>query len=68
MADVNDIPDAELLGRVVRSLRAKADYPRWTAISHAFALGSTYSAQLCRRFGVDPNEVRPKRKRVKQGA
>lgn len=59
MADVNDIPDNELLGRAVRSCRdpyVRGKHPRWTAVAHTFALGSTYAAQLCRRFGVDPDE------------
>ena len=61
MADgsVNDIPDAELIGRVVRGFRSSrrvGAVPRWEAVSRAFALGSTYSAQLCRRYGQDPEE------------
>lgn len=63
MADVNDIPDAELLGRAVRKctrLGRKPKVPRWTVVADRFCLGSTYAAQLCRRFGVDPDEmVRP---------
>jgi hypothetical protein len=55
---VADIPDAELLGRVVRSVTRKR--PRrqefaWVAVMEAFGLGSTYAAQLCRRFGLDPD-------------
>ena len=54
---VADIPDAELLRRVVWHVTRK---PRreefaWAAVMKAFGLGSTYSAQLCRRFGVDPD-------------
>lgn len=58
MADgsVNDIPDAELLGRVVRSKGRGRKGPRWARVSYLFNLGSTYSAQLCRRYGVDPEE------------
>jgi len=63
MADVNDIPDAELLGRAIRHFRnsnSKRAIPRWVAISDLFGLGSTYSAQLCCRFGRDPEEkVKP---------
>lgn len=58
---VADISDNELLARAVRSLVA---YPPvrggWTvgeAVMHRFALGSTYAAQLCRRFGVDPDKM-----------
>lgn len=62
MADVNDIPDEELLERAVRSCRdpnkRKGEYhPRWVAIMHTFALGSTYSHQLCRRFRLQPDEL-----------
>lgn len=55
---VNDIPDNELLGRAVRTARARGRgyMPRWVGVSEAFALGSTYSQQLCRRFGLDPDE------------
>lgn len=63
MADVNDIPDTELLCRAVRSFRPvkrSGGVPRWEAVSRIFMLGSTYSAQLCRKFGMDPDErVRP---------
>lgn len=63
MADVNDISDAELLGRAVRNCKPKIGDPRWSAVSARFALGSTYAAQLCRRFGVDPHERRQPRNR-----
>jgi hypothetical protein len=59
-ASVNDIPDNELLGRAVRNCRdrlAGKKSPRWVAVSDTFVLGSTYSRQLCRRFGVDPDEM-----------
>ena len=59
--NVSDIPDEELLRRAVTSARAKRHgnirHPRWCAVSDAFLLGSTYSAQLCRRFGLDPEEM-----------
>ena len=63
---VSDIPDAELLRRAVNSLRypPASKYgrrrPLWEAVMQSFALGSTYSAQLCTRVGYDPDEmVRP---------
>ena len=58
-ATVNDIPDNELLGRAVRGCRARLTGKslRWVGVSDTFALGSTYSRQLCRRFGVDPDEM-----------
>lgn len=61
MADVNDIPDNELLGRVLKSLRnqgrSREKLPLWSIVSRRFALGSGYSGQLCRRFGLDPDEM-----------
>lgn len=61
-ASVADIPDDELLKRAVgnaRGLSMRKGYKhwRWVAVQDAFALGSTYSAQLCRRFGFDPFEL-----------
>jgi hypothetical protein len=58
-ASVNDIPDADLLTRAVRNCRARQSgkAPRWVAVSDTFVLGSTYSRQLCRRFGLDPDEM-----------
>lgn len=54
---VTDIPDEKLIARVVRSARPrKGRVPRWAAVGEIFALGSTFSIQLCRRFGVDPDE------------
>ena len=60
---VNDIPDAELLGRAVRHCRPTLHEPRWSIVSKRFGLGSTYSVQLCRRFGMDPEERRQPRRR-----
>jgi len=58
MEDVNDIPDAKLLSQVVRNVRAQRGRKqlRWVAIMDLTALGSTYARQLCRRFGMDPDE------------
>lgn len=56
---VNDIPDSTLLGRAVRACRrgrGRARVPLWSVVSDYFGLGSTYSAQLCLRFGLDPDE------------
>lgn len=61
MPTVRDIPDDELLKRAVKSARSR-EYPkgrkhwRWVAVMDAFALGSTYAHQLCRRFDFDPEE------------
>lgn len=58
---VNNIPDEKLLERAVRnsrdgSYRKGVKHPRWVAVMDTFALGSTYSQQLCQRFGLDPDE------------
>lgn len=59
MTDVSSIPDADLLKRAVTNARTKKRRaaPRWHAVSEVFALGSTYSAQLCVRFDLDPHEM-----------
>lgn len=59
---VSDIADADLLRRAVKSARSReynrgSKHARWVAVMDAFALGSTYSRQLCRRFGFDPDEM-----------
>lgn len=59
---VDSIADAKLLERAVRNARdytapSRFKHARWVAVSHVFALGSTFSAQLCRRFGLDPDEM-----------
>lgn len=62
MADVNDIPDPELIRRVIagqRRLPRRANtrtVPLWSKVGDRFCLGSTYAMQLCRRFGFDPDE------------
>lgn len=66
MSDVNSIPDAELIRRVIsaqrklpRTSRARL-MPLWSKVGDRFCLGSTYAMQLCQRFGFDPDEqVRP---------
>lgn len=61
MATVNDIPDETLLRRAVTNARSREHrkgqkHWRWVAVQDAFGLGSTYSHQLCQRFGLDPEE------------
>ena len=63
MGDVNDIADAELIRRVIDGAagkrRGRVRQPLWVSVADLFCLGSTYSAQLCRKFGFDPEkEVR----------
>lgn len=62
MGTVDDYNDADLLRRAVRNARARdmrkdAKHMRWTAVADLFALGSTYSQQLCRRYDLDPDEL-----------
>lgn len=58
---VDSIPDEKLLERAVRGSRTKVrdqrrKHPRWVHVADTFALGSTFAHQLCRRFGLDPDE------------
>jgi hypothetical protein len=56
---VADISDAALVERAVRSavseMKKKRHPYAWVAIQETFGLGSTYSAQLCLRFNIDPD-------------
>lgn len=59
---VADIPDEVLLRRAVTQCRSNeyrkgVKHPRWVAVRDTFMLGSTYSKQLCKRFGLDPDEI-----------
>jgi hypothetical protein len=59
---VADIADDELLRCAVRCARDRETrkgvrHPRWVAVMDSFALGSTFAHQLCRRFGLDPDEM-----------
>lgn len=63
---VNEIDDAQLIRRVIAGVRRLPrtsrgrTIPLWSRVGDRFCLGSTYAAQLCRRFGFDPDEqVRP---------
>jgi hypothetical protein len=65
---VTDIPDADLLRRVLRGLRnTHAGRPqRWVVVSEVFGLGSTYSRELCRLFDLDPDEVLPRGRLIRE--
>lgn len=57
--NVASIPDEKLLERATRAARSRATrgyHYRWVAVGETFGLGSTYSMQLCRRFGLNPDE------------
>jgi hypothetical protein len=58
---VFSLTDEDLLRRAVRGARHRGygkrqKHPRWVAVANLFALGSTFSQQLCGRFGIDPDE------------
>ncbi len=57
---VDTISDCELVGRAVRSARDPhyngVKHPRWVAVKYVFCLGSGYSMELCRRYGLNPDE------------
>ena len=61
-SSVASIPDNELLRRAVtlcrgRDCRKGRPHPRWTAVMDTFALSSGFAMELCRRFGLDPDEM-----------
>jgi hypothetical protein len=53
-----DIPDADLVKRAVRNAGrlVTPKRVRWAAVLDVFGTGSTWSMDLCRRFGLDPHE------------
>lgn len=60
MSDVGEIPDNELIKRVISGLSGKVrgrKSPLWVRVSDTFCLGSTYSSQLCRKHGYDPEKL-----------
>jgi hypothetical protein len=58
---VREITDAQLVERVMRNLRNRdfGHSPAWVVVMETFGLGSTYSEELCRLYGIDPNEQIP---------
>lgn len=57
---VNDIEDCDLLGRAVRECRrgrGRHKIVLWSKVKDRFALGSTHAIELCRRYGLDPEEM-----------
>lgn len=53
---VREIGARDLVLRALRNLRPRDRRERWSAVSYGFGLGSTYSIELCRNFGLDPHE------------
>lgn len=59
--NVSEIADEELIRRVISRGSQRLPgrgrrEPLWSYVSYQFCLGSTYSQQLCRRFGYDPDQ------------
>lgn len=56
---VKEISDKDLVSRAVRNARSRQSgmMPRWSCVSDTFALGSTFSGELCRLHGLDPDEM-----------
>ena len=51
--------DTDLVQRAVRNampIRSPFPLPRWSYVGGVFGLGSTSAHELCRRFGLDPDE------------
>jgi len=51
--------DANLVERAVRNARRHehGTGPRWVAVMSVFACGSTTAHDLCRRYGLGPDDV-----------
>jgi hypothetical protein len=60
MTYLREISVESLIERAVRAARPRSvgrgSEPRWSAVAEAFGLGSTYSIELCKKFGLDPEE------------
>lgn len=55
---VTNIKDSDLIKSAIRNARPRkfTSSPRWAAVMDVFALGSTYSVELCQLHGFDPHE------------
>lgn len=49
----------EMIRRAVTNAKPRKGYPcaRWVAVCETLAYGSTTSRELCRHFGLDPDEI-----------
>lgn len=47
-----------MVERAVKNARPHqcGEAPRWVAVMDTFALGSTFAGELCRIYGLDPDE------------
>jgi len=59
MAGLHELSDEELIRRAVTSAGhgSHKGAPMWSEVGAVFGLGSGYSSDLCRRFGVDPDAI-----------
>jgi hypothetical protein len=60
MSKIELPPDEELLRRAAKAFKrpvTRGGVPRWSAVGWLFGLGSTYATHLCRRLGLDPDEM-----------
>lgn len=48
----------KMVERAVRNAKPRiaGDSPRWVAVMDTFATGSTTAYEICRHYGLDPNE------------
>lgn len=51
--------DSDLLGRAVKMARdgKPGKRPRWSHVAHSFICGSSVAHALCRRYGLDVDEM-----------
>lgn len=58
---LHELTAMKLLEHSVRNARSRQcrkgkKHPRWVGVMDCFALGSTYSKELCEKFGLNPEE------------
>ena len=56
---LHDYTDENLVRRAVMNAKPReaGESPRWVAVMDTFGLGSTYAHDMCRLYGLDPDEV-----------
>ena len=62
LSSLHDITAENLVKRVLanltpRNTRKGEKKMRWVVVMETFALGSTYSKDLCRKYDLDPDEM-----------
>lgn len=55
---LHELSDAELVARAVRNARphGPGEFCRWVVMMETFGLGATYSVDLCRQYGLNPED------------